>query len=688
MISANYTELLAPAGNMECLKSAVYAGADAIYFSGKLFGARSYADNFSNEELKEAVDFCHLYNVKAYVTVNTLVTDREIPMAMEYLKMLCEIGVDAVIVQDFGLCSLIRDNFPQLPIHGSTQMTVHNAEGVLALEKMGIEQVVLSRELSLDEIRNIKAKTNARLEVFAHGALCMCYSGQCLMSSVLGGRSGNRGKCAQPCRLEYKINDNPQKGFYMSLKDLSSIRHINELKKIGVASLKIEGRMKGASYVSTVVGIYRKYLDTGETPSKEDIEKLDRIFYRGGQTDGYLTKKTGREMFCFHKPDNPYEKQGKMPFKPLADEKKIKLNVSAEFNEGEFPVVIVSDGEISAIKRGSAVLSKGENKIADKESIKEKLNKTGGTPYEFEEISVKIGGEPFVPVSLVNELRRGALEEYENEFLSRTRRNAEYSILPIFQKESENTTFSCRIGDVGQFKTALLYDFEYFYVPQEILLDNCEEFLKHKDKIIIETPSVVKDEEKQKRILDKLKEYGFSKLSVNNICFADNADFSLYGGMRLNVFNSHSLKFLNDKKFKSAILSPELNLGAIRDLRKPLKTEVMVYGYLPLMITENCVIKNNSKCPCNSKVNYLTDRKGVKFPVICDGESHRSVILNSLPLFMGDKLNEISKCGVERLLMYFTIEDPIKVKNVCDAYFSGKNFNEQYTRLHFNKGVL
>ena len=268
------TELLAPAGNIECLKAAVYAGADAIYFAGKLFGARSYADNFSDDELKEAVDFCHLHKVKAYITVNTLVSDREIPGAMEYLKMLCEIGVDAVIVQDFGLCSLIKANFPQLPIHCSTQMTVHNAEGVLALEKMVIEQVVLSRELSLDEIRNIKAKTNAKLEVFAHGALCMCYSGQCLMSSVLGGRSGNRGKCAQPCRLEYKINDNPQKGFYMSLKDLSSIKKINELKEIGVSSLKIEGRMKGASYVATVVGIYRKYLDTGEIPSSEDIEKI------------------------------------------------------------------------------------------------------------------------------------------------------------------------------------------------------------------------------------------------------------------------------------------------------------------------------------------------------------------------------------------------------------------------------
>ena len=258
----NKIELLAPAGNMQCLKAAVLSGADAVYIAGKLFGARSYADNFSDEELIEAISYCHLRGVKVYVTVNTLISDREIKTVMDYLKMLNEIGTDAVIVQDFGLSSLIRENFPSLPIHASTQMTVHNASGVRALEKMGVSQVVLSRELSLSEIEKIKNETNARLEVFAHGALCMCYSGQCLMSSVLGGRSGNRGKCAQPCRLEYEINENSQKGFYLSLKDLCALEHINKLKKIGVSSLKIEGRMKGAEYVSTVVGIYRKYIDS------------------------------------------------------------------------------------------------------------------------------------------------------------------------------------------------------------------------------------------------------------------------------------------------------------------------------------------------------------------------------------------------------------------------------------------
>ncbi|MBE7011449.1 MAG: U32 family peptidase [Ruminococcaceae bacterium] len=688
MRSYEHMELLAPAGNMECLRAAVFAGADAVYFAGKLFGARSYADNFSDDELKEAVDFCHLHRVKAYITVNTLVSDREILEAMEYLKMLCEIGVDAVIVQDFGLCSLIRKNFPQLPIHGSTQMTVHNADGVLSLEKMGISQVVLSRELSLDEIRRIKEKTNAKLEVFAHGALCMCYSGQCLMSSVLGGRSGNRGRCAQPCRLEYKINDNPKKGFYMSLKDLSSVEHIKKLCEIGVSSLKIEGRMKGPSYVATVVGIYRKYIDNGQMPTMADIEKLDRIFYRGGQTDGYLTGKTGREMFCFNKPDNPYEQQDKKLDENIAIEKKIKLMAQGEFCEGEIPQLTVSDGEITVNCEGVEKLSKGEKKIADEESIKEKLNKTGGTLYEFEKISVKIGGEPFVPVSLVNELRRNALAEYEKEFLKRTRRKARYSISEIAEKRRELSEFSCRIANVEQYRAAHEYDFENFYVPQDILIENYEEFSADKERIIIETPAIIKNEAEENEILAELKKLGFDKLLVNNISFSDNKDFSLYGGMRLNVFNSYALNFFKEKGFESVSLSPELNLGAIRDLKKSVKTEVMVYGHLPLMITENCVIRNNSGCPCNGEVNYLIDRKGISFPVVRDGKSHRSVILNSLPLFMGDKIDEAEGCGAERFLVYFSVETSECVKNVCEAFFKGREFEGQYTRLHFNKGVL
>ncbi len=684
----NKIELLAPAGNMECLKAAVLSGADAVYLAGKLFGARSYADNFSDEELKIAVDYCHLRGVKVYVTVNTLISDREMSGAMDYLKMLNDIGVDAVIVQDLGLFSLVKENFPELPVHASTQMTAHNISGVKALSKMGAEQVVLSRELSLEEIKKIKNETDVKLEVFAHGALCMCYSGQCLLSSVLGGRSGNRGKCAQPCRLEYKINDNNDKGFYLSLKDLCALNHINEMKEIGVSSLKIEGRMKGAEYVSLVVGIYRKYIDSGEMPTKEDLERLDRIFYRGGQTDGYLTGRKGKEMFCFNKPDNPYEKQENDKYETPNREKKIKLSAKAKLIEGETPSLTIKGEGVEVTVSLEDVLEKGESKVVTKELFCEKINKTGGTPFEFENIEVEIKGAPFMAVGQINELRRCALSKFEEEYLSLFRRKGDYAIKEIKEKEKEEATFSCRVANINQFYSAKDYEFERFYVLDSVLLKYTEEFAPYKDKIVIETESIIKDEKETRKRLKILKGLGFNKLLVNNLAFLDEDDFIKYGGFRLNVFNSFALDLLKEKAFKGVTLSPELNLGAIRDMKKGLSVETMVYGHLPLMITENCIVRNNNNCPCNRDINYLTDRKGIKFPVVKDGENCRSVVLNSLPLYMGDKLDDIAKSGAESLLIYFTVEDEKRVDGVCASFFDRKDFKGEYTRLHYNKGVL
>lgn len=685
MIERKKIELLAPAGNMECLAAAVSGGADAVYFAGKLFGARSFADNFSNDEIKEAVDYCHLRGVKAYIAVNTLVSDREIPEAMEYLKFLNQIGADAVIVQDLGLCTLIKKNFPNLPIHGSTQMTVHNTEGVKALEKMGIEQIVLSRELSLKEIKKIKSETKAKLEVFAHGALCMCYSGQCLLSSVIGGRSGNRGKCAQPCRLEYKINDYSEKGFYMSLKDLCSLNHINEFTNIGVSSLKIEGRMKGPQYVLEVVGIYRKYIDSGEMPTKEDMERLDRIFFRGGLTDGYLTGKKGREMFCFNKPDNPYEKQGGVTSEISDKSRKLKLNCKVRLFEGEYPEIEVTGNEVTVSSKGTEIIQKGEKRPLDGDFVRSKINKTGGTPFEFEEICVDIKGMPFMSVGEINDLRRGVLEKFKEAYLKAFERSGDYAVSQISDKEKEEARFTCRVLNLSQFKEVIGYDFEKITVPDYVILKNHEEFVPYKDKIIIETSAILKE---MPSSLEKLYNLGFRNLLSENISFFETKGFNLYGGFRMNVFSSHSLNLLKEKGYISAMLSPEMNLASVRDLKKPIKTEVMVYGYLPLMVTENCVIKNRESCPCQNEVNYLTDRKGVKFPVVKDGEACRSVVLNSTPTYMGDKLGEVVKSGAEKLMLYFTVETPQEVKRVCDIFFKGTGGIENYTRLHYHRGVL
>ena len=695
-------ELLAPAGNTECLYAAAENGADAVYFAGKLFGARSYAENFSDDEIKSAVRYCHLRGVKVYITVNTLVSDREIPEAMEYLKFLNNIGVDAVIVQDLGLAMLIRENFPFLPIHGSTQITVHNTEGVLALEKMGMEQVVLSRELSLKEIEKISKETSAKLEIFAHGALCMCYSGQCYLSSVLGGRSGNRGKCAQPCRLEYKINDYPEKEFYMSLKDLCSLNHINEMRKIGISSLKIEGRMKGKEYVAAVVRIYRKYMDSGDVPTKEDAEILNRIFFRGGLTDGYLINKTGRDMFCFSKPDNPYEKQDKGGIVLPKFCRKKKLYCSAVIKEGSLPEIEISDGEISVLQRGDETVQTGETKILEEEFVREKLGKTGGTPYEFEKIDITLEGRPFMSAGQINKLRRDIIQKYEDKITASYERNGRYvlaedtdgnkdeSFTPegVIHKKCKKAVFTCRVANLRQFEAVKEMAFENIYAPARTILENREKFLNYRDKIVIETPAIVKNTETIKAQLEKLKNLGFSNLAVNNIGFSDFEGFNLFGGFRLNVFNSRSLKFLKEKGFLSAMLSPELNLAQIKDLEKPIETEVMVYGRLPLMVTENCIIRNREKCGCNREVNFLTDRKGMKFPVMRDGGGCRSVVLNSLPTFMGDKLKDVRQSGACRLLLYFTVEDSAETEKVCEMFFSGKDMPEKYTRLHYYKGVL
>lgn len=673
---------------MECLYAAVNCGADAVYFAGKMFGARSYADNFLDDEIKEAVRYCHLRGVRAYVTVNTLIPDREISELMEYLLMLSNIGTDAVIVQDLGLAALIRENFPDLPVHGSTQITVHNAEGVRELEKMGIEQVVLSRELSIGEIEEIKKETTARLEVFAHGALCMCYSGQCYFSSVLGGRSGNRGKCAQPCRLEYKINDYPQKGFYMSLKDLCLLRHINRLKDAGVSSLKIEGRMKGAEYVAAVVGMYRKYIDSEKEPTKEDIAALDSIFFRGGLTDGYLTGKSGREMFCFDKPDNPYERQSKTGVEIPDSARKIRLFCRAEFTEGCYPEIEISDGEISVSHRGGEIIPKSENRALSEEFVIEKLGKTGGTPYEFEDITVKISGEPFMSAGGINGLRREVLKKYEDKIVSSYERNGSYEIQNVPSKPKSAAKFVCRVASEEQFDAVCGYDFARIHLPLNIIIGNQDKFLQYKDKIVIEPGAIVKDSGEVLAKLKSLRKPGFSKLSAENIWLAGADDFEIYGGFRLNVMNSQTLRYLKEQGFKSAALSPELNLAQIRDLKKPIETEVMVYGRIPLMVTENCVIKNREKCPCNREVNYLTDRKGVSFPVVRDCGECRSIILNSLPTFMGDKIGEVKGSGAESLMLYFTIESGEETKKVCRMFFEGKGKPDTYTRLHYYKGVL
>ncbi len=692
----NNFELLAPAGNFECLVAAVQSGADAIYLSGKGFGARSFADNFDSDEIEKAVDYCHLRDVKVYVTVNTLVADDEFDELCQYLRFLNKIGTDGIIVQDMGVAKIAAEIVPSLPLHASTQMTVHNAEGVKFLEALGIKRVVLSREVSLENIKRIAKSTTAELEVFGHGALCMCYSGQCLMSSIIGGRSGNRGKCAQPCRLPYSVNQNKNRAFYMSLKDLSSLEYISQMKAAGVVSLKIEGRMKGPAYVAAVVGVYRKYIDNPTSVKQEDIELLDAIFNRGGLTDGYLTGKHGRDMFAFDKPDNPYHKGNEKIINSIlnntkSENKKLKIAATIEISLNSLiSISMCCNGfkveYISAIKAEKAVKSpiQTENAISQ-------LRKTGGTPFEFTELTVDLEDDVFLSAGALNSLRREALAKFEEEYVkSFKRENPDTKLSEIKEDCTDKTQYICEITTVEQFDAVKNYDFSHIYVPSHIVLDYKDNLDKYKEKIVIVPPAIIHENEFENVVsnIKTLLHTGFCGVLATNIAFIKNFEnYNVFGGFRLNVFNSFSVDFYQNCGLKAIELSPELNLKQLRNIKKSGCTQVMVYGRLPLMVTENCVIRNGSNCPCKGN-NYITDRMGMKFPVIKDGASCRSVILNCKKTFMGFDIDKLKNCNIHSFRLYFTDENATECIRVCDSFFKGSGYRpEDFTNGHFIKGV-
>ena len=689
-------ELLAPAGNFECLVAAVQSGADAVYLSGKAFGARSYADNFDGETLEKAVDYCHLRGVKIYVTVNTLVSDSEMQEISEYLVFLNNIGADAIIVQDMGVLQLAKRLVPELPVHASTQMTIHNTDGVKALENHGVNRIVLAREVSLESIKRISQNTKAELEVFAHGALCMCYSGQCLMSSIIGGRSGNRGKCAQPCRLPYSINNDKTKKFYMSLKDLSSVNHISKLIDMGVASLKIEGRMKGPAYVAAVVGVYRKYIDNPHPLEKVDAELLDRIFNRGGVTDGYLSGKTGREMFAFDKPDNPYHKgsdslEQEVLNRIKNENRKLQLKCKVEIGLGQKPKITICSDEVEA-KYEADFLTEGAQKLPlTEETVKTQLSKTGGTPFKFSEINVLLSDSVFVSAGALNNMRRAALEKFEKIYIQRFKRQCSNTIPELSDIEKPyKGGFVCEVTTIEQFKAIKEQNFTHFYVPLHLIEKSRACFDGVKKKVVIILPAIIAENclNDVKKRLEHLLKDGFYAVQASNIFLSSEfKDYRMLGGFRLNIFNSRALDFYKNCGIEITELSPELNVKQIQKIKKGIPVQTMVYGRLPLMVTENCVIRNNTKCPCNG-TNTVTDRMGMVFPVIKDGDTCRSVILNCKKTFLGYDIDKLKRAGVNFFRIYFTDESPEECKRICESFFENSGYRpEDFTGGHFAKGV-
>ncbi len=674
-------ELLSPAGGAAQLKAAVQSGADAVYMGGYSFNARRSAKNFTPSEMKEMIDYCHMYGVKVHVAVNTLIKEKELGELLEYVYTLNDMGADALIIQDIGAAEMIKKAIPQMELHASTQMTVTSLEGVRYLESMGFSRVVLARELSKNEIEYICKNAKAEIEVFVHGAICQCYSGQCLMSSILGGRSGNRGRCAQPCRLKYSLTDG-KSGYLLSPKDMSLINELQELEKIGVASLKIEGRLKRAEYVSAVTGIYRKYLDFPSRVSEADKKELLEAFSRTGFTDGYFKNKLGDSMMSSTDPsncENHFTSEAKARADENADFRKVPVSVSAYLQEGEPLTVTLYDNDGScASATGTVLAEKANSRPLDEARLGEQLGKLGGTPFVLESADVFVADGITIPIKEINSVRREAVSELIKQRTAVNERVKKDFEFPSVNKIYNEPQLTASVRTKEQADAVISAGIKILYAPAELAqsLENV--------KVIADTGAIFEK----------------ADITADDVLVSSNGaayyykEKNLHGNFRLNIYNS--LTAQHYKSFESVTLSPELNLGELKALIKntEAKTEIIAYGRIPLMLMKNCPIKSAGKCQYGENIYKLKDRKNEEFPILC-GKGCICELINSKPLFIADKLGDVVNTGVDYIRLYFTTEGSAECKEIADLYKkaligdSVKNpFGEnEFTRGHFYRGV-
>lgn len=668
---SNIPELLAPAGDMECLYAAVAAGADAIYVGGKRFGARAFAKNFDIDELWQAVRYCHLHGVKLYVTLNTLIEDKEMADAVGYAAELYRIGVDALIVADLGVMSEIRRHVPSLELHASTQMSVHNTEGVREACHFGASRVVLARELSLSDIKSVVESSPCEIEVFLHGALCVCYSGQCLFSSMVGGRSGNRGECAQPCRLPYNGGKFP-----LSLKDLSLANHIPELIKSGVASLKIEGRMKSPYYVYTVVGIYRRLLDEGRVATASENEALRRAFSRGGFTDGYFVGKTEGGMLGVRSDSDKQDSRtlDTRKYEPIRH----TVRAVVRLRLGEPSEMTITDGKKTVTAYGDTPAEAEKSPLID-EGVRERLSKMGNTYLALSPCDIELSLDENInlPPSAINALRREAAEIFQDQ--SRALPEIDYTLPRKCDKTADNSLITAQFFSEESFLEA----YRHGLFKQEIDIA----FLPHTARIEslklaggVYLPPVIFDSQwnEVKKSLINIRNSGVMYALVSNIgqiSLARALGFRVFGDFRLNVTNRESKRVCHEMGVEHLILSPELTLPQARDVGGSLIT----YGRIPLMLTERCFISENFGCEKCNKAS-LTDRKGEKFPMMREFE-HRNIIFNSTPTYMGDRVGELSAHRIESEHLIFSVESGREIINVLGALSEGMPLQRKVRRI-------
>ena len=701
-------ELLAPAGSLEILKGVIESGADAVYVGGSMFGARAYANNFTEEELLEAIDFAHLRGVKVYLTVNTLIKNSEFSKLYDYLLPYYKRGLDAVIVQDLGVVKAIHEYFPSMEIHTSTQMTVTGADGVRFLSQFGVTRVVMAREVSLAEMKRIHEETGMELEAFVHGALCYSYSGQCLFSSILGGRSGNRGRCAQPCRLPYTVEGKKDE-YILSLKDMCGIKALDKLHDAGVYSLKIEGRMKQLEYACGVVKYYRSYIDSKKPVSDADYDRIKALGNRCGFTDRYYFDHNGSDMVTYVKPNfvsNAAE--------PSPEKRKLSIEGELVLREGEPGSLTVKRGDVT-YKASIEPVSAALKAPLDKKAAIDRINKTGDTDFEFSHIKAQIGENVFVPNGALNKLRRDAISGLCDKLLKKYYRNdARYADMSSMCELPEHVVKSdaahedgavnakdytaiCSCMTRAQLDTLISYDcFDVFYLDFDMydrntliqqFADDVKSLTKQNKKVYLMLPTIFRADSSDYFVsiakeLDKVSFEGFVVKNYEELYLTEN----LFTGKK--VILDHNMYTFNDVS-KSAFFEHgvsgdtvplELNSREIMH-RNDIGSQMIVYGYYPLMTTANCVHKNTKGCDKKQKLIYLKDRYNKSFAVCNNCKECYNTIYNSLPTMLTKNIGKLKEAGIRSFRYSFTIETPKQIKAVMDDKVA------EYTNGHYKRGV-
>ncbi len=658
-------ELLCPAGSALALDAAIEGGADAVYLGGTAMNARIHAGNFTPEALREAVKKAHAYGVKIYLTLNTLVTDYELPAFLEAAYDAASAGVDALIVADAGGAMAIRRTIPGLELHASTQMSGHNGEMAKLLQSLGFSRMVAAREISEENLKLLLQNSPIETELFVHGALCVCHSGQCLFSSMVGGRSGNRGECAQPCRLPYGKGEYP-----LSLKDLSLANHIPKLIALGVASLKIEGRMKSPEYVRDVTAVFRRLLDENRAANAGEMQILTDAFSREGFTDGYFTGNLNASMCGVRREADKESSRRVISFAGLA--KKVEIGLSAKLWQNEPATLTLQKGNLSVTVAGD-LPQPAKTAPLSKEDVVRSLSRMGGTPYRVASAQIDLEEGIMLPVSRLNDLRRRAVEALDKAQMPPERKRYPMEWATGTPEISERRT--ARFYNPEQItKTARTY-FERIFLP-------LDRYTPLADGVVL--PAVIFDGELPavRRLLQAAKAQGARFALVGNLghlAVVREVGLVPVGDYRLNITNRESAAFYRSLGLEEPILSPELTLPQLRDIGGG--TAAIVYGRIPLMTLERCVSKEAGGCRlCEQGRAKLTDRKGASFPVLREWE-HRNIVYNSLPTAMPDRQDQLAKYRVTAWHFLFSVETPDEVDAIIRAYQTGAPLGQPVRRI-------